>query len=143
MEDKLIIREIKNKKELEKVFIIRKEVFVRGQNVPEEMEIDGEDDKAIHIIVLLKNKPIGCARIRITDNKAKLERISVLAEYRGKGYGKDLVKFLVKFCLDKKVREIYMHAQYYLKNFYSDFGFIERGEIFDEAGIKHIEMVYK
>ena len=112
------------------------------QNVPEELEIDGEDDSATQIIVLLGKKPIGCARIRMVDNKAKLERISILEAYRGKGYGKDLVKFLIKFCLDKKLKEIYMYAQYYLKTFYSTLGFKERGKVFDEAGIKHIEMVY-
>jgi len=140
---KLTIREIENKKELEEIISIRKEVFVKEQNVPEGMEIDGEDDKAIHVIVLLGKKPIGCARIRIIDNRAKLERISILKEYRGNGYGKDLVEFLIKFCLDKKVKEIYMHAQYYLKDFYSDLEFVESGSVFAEAGIKHIEMVYK
>ena len=140
--NKLVIREIKNKKELKKVLEIRTEVFVKGQNVSETLEIDGEDDKATHIIVLLNNKPIGCARIRFLNNKAKLERIAILESYRGKRYGKELVQFLIKFCLDKKVKEIYMHAQYYLKKFYSNLGFKEQGEIFEEAGIKHVEMVY-
>lgn len=140
---KLIIREIKNKKELDEVFRIREEVFVKGQNVPKEMEIDEEDEKATHIIVLLGEKPVGCARIVMEGNRARLGRIAILDECRGKGYGKDLVKFLIKFCLDKKVKEIYMHAQYYLNKFYSELGFVDRGEIFDEAGIKHIEMVYK
>lgn len=139
---KLIIREIKDKNELDEIFRIRKEVFVKGQNVPKELEIDGEDDKATHIIVLLNNKAIGCARIRFVDNKCKLERIAILNEYQGKGYGKKLVQFLIKFCMSKK-KKIYMYAQYYLKDFYSDLGFKEKGEIFEEAGIKHIEMVYE
>jgi len=143
MNEQLMIREIKNKQELETCFEIRKEVFVKGQNVSMELEIDGEDDKATHILVLLGKEAVGCARIRIIDNKAKLERIAILDEYRGEGYGKDLVNFLVKFCINKKVDEIYMHAQYYLKTFYSSLGFKERGEIFEEAGIKHIEMVYE
>ena len=143
MKEELIIREIKSKKELDEVFKIREEVFVKGQNVPKEMEIDEEDEKAIHIIVLLGEKPVGCARIVMTDNRARLGRIAILDECRGKGYGKDLVKFLIEFCLDKKVKEIYMHAQYYLNKFYSELGFVDRGERFDEAGIEHIEMVYK
>jgi predicted GNAT family N-acyltransferase len=34
-----------------------------------------------------------------------------------------------------------VHAQTYLKEFYAEHGFKAEGEVFEEAGIKHVAMV--
>jgi len=75
------IRLIKNKKELKEIFNIRNIVFGKEEKIPREIDFDGLDNKAKQVIILYKNKPIGCARIRFIKNKAKLERIAVLKEY--------------------------------------------------------------
>lgn len=134
----LEIRPIKEG-ELKKVLEIRKTVFIEGQNVPEEIEYDGLEDVSEHIIVILDNKPIGCARIRYIGKTAKLERIAILEEYRGKGYGKELVIFMAEHAA-KKADQLIMHAQYYLLEFYKSIGFEPYGEKFLEAGIEHIKM---
>jgi ElaA protein len=36
-----------------------------------------------------------------------------------------------------------MNAQYYLLEYYRKLGFKPKGKPFDEAGIKHIKMVYE
>ena len=46
----------------------------------------------------------------------------------------------VLYCKQRNAKEIVIHAQFHLKSFYERFGFKTRGEIFIEAGIKHIEM---
>jgi len=38
-------------------------------------------------------------------------------------------------------RKIKISAQYYLKNFYNDLGFLEQGESYLEDGIPHITMI--
>ena len=134
----LEIRPIKEG-EFQKVLAIRKTVFIEGQKVPYEIEYDGLDDVSEHIMVILDKKPIGCARIRYIGKTAKLERIAILKEYRGKGYGKELMKFLVGHA-GKKADEVTMHAQYYLLDFYKSLGFQPVGEKFSEAGIEHIKM---
>ena len=140
--NKLEIREIKNKTELEECFEIRRIVFVMEQNVSKELEWDGLDNQptTTHIIVKAGKKTVGCSRIRFVDSYAKLERIAILSEYRGNGYGKRLIKFMVDICKKKKVKTIKMHAQYYLLEYYKKLGFIPFGKKFDEAGIEHIEM---
>ncbi len=139
----LKIRLIKNKKEFGQVFRIREIVFVKGQNVPKERERDGLDSSSRHVIVFYNGKVIGCARIRLIGNKAKLERIALLKEYRGKGFGKIIMDYLVKYCKRKKVKEIVLHSQCYIKDFYNRCGFKERGKVFYDANIKHIEMYMK
>lgn len=136
----LKIRLIRNRKELEEVFKIREIVFIKGQNVPRVLEMDSFDRSASHVIVFKNNRTIGCARIRFTGNKAKLERIAILKRYRGKGLGKKLVDYLIKYCKKRGVGTIILHSQYYLKDFYKSCGFKARGNPFIEAKIKHIEM---
>ena len=141
--DKLEIRPIKNKRELEQVIEIRKQVFVKGQDVPLDLEVDGLDTKADHMIVYFNDLPIGCARIRTNDDIAKLERIAILEEYRNRGFGKQLTRYLINYCKNKDYKEIYMHSQTYVSDFYKKFGFRKQGKTFFEASIKHVEMYMK
>ncbi len=136
----LKIRFAKTRKELEKVIKLREIIFIKGQKVPKRRERDGFDNNAKHIIVIHKKKSVGCARVRFVRNKAKLERIGILKEYRGRGFGKEIMKYLIKYCKNQNPNEIVMHAQYYLKDFYKKCGFMERGKIFMDAGINHIEI---
>ena len=136
----LDIHLVRDKKELEQVFEIRTMVFIEGQNVPYDEEMDGLDDEAIQVLALLQGKAVGCARVRFIDDRAKLERIAVLPEYRKMGIGQTITSFLVEEAKKRKVREAYMHAQVYANDFYIKCGFVPRGPEFDEAGIIHREM---
>ena len=140
----LKIKIIKTKKELKSAFNIRNIVFGKEQKIPRKIDFDGLDNKTKQILVLYNNKPIGTARIRFIQNRAKLERIALLKKYRGRGLGEKLMNFLIDYCKKKEIKEIYFHAQCYLKDFYKKFGFKIRGKSFIEAGkIKHIEMYLK
>jgi len=142
MKNNIKIRLVKNKKELEQVYKIREIVFIKEQKVAKNIEKDKFDETAKHFIFYYKNKPAGCARIRLIGRNAKLERIAVLNWYRGKGFGKVIVDYLVKYCKRQKMKKIFMNAQYYLREYYKKLGFKPKGRIFDEAGIKHIKMDY-
>jgi predicted GNAT family N-acyltransferase len=139
----LEIRVIRNVDELKAVFKIREEVFIRGQGVQRSIEMDEYDEQAEHVIVLKDGKPIGCARVRPVNGMAKLERIAILEEHRGKHYGKELVKFLIDHCTSKGIDGVFMNSQYYVRDYYRQFGFREEGAPFMEAGIKHIRMVLR
>jgi predicted GNAT family N-acyltransferase len=141
--DGLVLKIAESKEDLNKVFQIRDIVFCDEQKVPKDLEKDSCDAIAEHFLMLLKNKPIGCARIRFNGNEAKLERIAILKEYRGKGLGRPLMKCLIDYCKMKNAKQIYMHAQYHAKGFYEKTGFIAKGKPFIEADIKHVEMVYE
>lgn len=137
----LKIRLARNKRELEQVLQVRKTVFVKGQGVPMSRERDGLDGSSKHAIVFLGGKPVGCARIRFIGKTAKLERIAVLSRYRGTGFGKKLMAYLITYCRRRKVRKIAMHSQHYIRGFYEKFGFRQKGGIFMDAGIKHVELL--
>ncbi|HLC60383.1 MAG TPA: GNAT family N-acetyltransferase [Candidatus Nanoarchaeia archaeon] len=134
------VRLTRNRDELKKVLEVRRVVFIEGQKVLEEREKDGLDISSKHAIVFYKNRVIGCARVRFLNEKVKLERIALLKNYRRKGIGNILMKYLITYSKKSQSKGIVMHAQYYLKNYYGRFGFKPKGRIFMDAGIRHIEM---
>lgn len=142
--ERIDIRRVRNDSERNAVFDIRRTVFIEGQNVPTDLEMDGLDENAEHFIVLEGDTPIGCARVRkLTGPVAKLERIALLSPYRGKGYGRRIVEHLVSHCRSSGIEDIYLHAQCDSRRFYEKCGFTARGPVFAEAGIDHVEMHLK
>ena len=119
---------------------VRHKVFVVEQSIPPEIEMDGKDSDCIHFLALKQSKPIGAARLQ---KYGKIERVSVLREYRTKGIGTAIMKMVIEKAKDLDVEKIYLHSQMDSKIFYQRLGFIELGQIFFEANIPHIEMILK
>jgi len=117
---------------------IRHEVFVIGQNCPEEIEWEFEEEST-HFLVFKKNKAVATARHRKTEKGYKLERFAVLNSERGKGYGHQVLKAILKD-LKEFNGMTYMHAQTDVIPFYEKIGFAKTGNEFEEAGIMHYKM---
>jgi len=71
---------------------VRHKVFVVEQSIPPEIEMDGKDSDCIHFLALKQSKPIGAARLQ---KYGKIERVSVLREYRTKGIGTAIMKMVI------------------------------------------------
>ena len=139
----ITVKEIANRKDLKKAQEIRYQVFVIGQNVPVEDDIDEYEKEARHYLAFLNNNPVGAARWRVTTNGVKLERFAVLDEFRGRGVGSAMMeKILADLRKDPEVRdkEIYLHAQLDAISLYRKFGFVKYGDMFDESGLMHYAM---
>ena len=121
----------------EDICSIRYEVFVGEQNVPEELEIDGLDDEAKHVLAFVDGVPIGTGRILIDGH---IGRVAVLKNYRGQGIGKSIMKELIKWAQDISLEKVWLSSQWHAHSFYLDLGFVSVGEIYKEAGIDHIKM---
>ena len=121
----------------EDICSIRYEVFVGEQNVPEELEIDGLDDEAKHVLAYVDGVPIGTGRILIDGH---IGRVAVLKNYRGHGIGKLIMKELIKWAHDMSLERVWLSSQWHAHSFYLDLGFVCVGDIYKEAGIDHIKM---
>jgi predicted GNAT family N-acyltransferase len=131
-----------DKEELAGALSIRRQVFVKEQDVPDEIVTDGRDPEALHIVVKEANRVIGTARIMFTEERcAKLERMAVLKGYRGRGIGKAIVSFFIREMRKRGVKQAVLHAQHQAAGFYKSCGFRETGTPFLEAGIRHLKMV--
>ena len=121
-------------------FAIRHKVFVVGQNCPEDLEYEFEEEST-HFILLENDVPLATARHRKTEKGFKLERFAVLETARGKGYGMQILEAILHDLKDENTLK-YMHAQQQVIPFYEKVGFIKEGDLFEEAGIMHYKMVY-
>ena len=120
---------------------IRHEVFVIGQNCPEEIEWEFEEEST-HFLVFDNKEAVATARYRETNNGYKLERFAVLENKRGNGYGNIVLKAILKDLSNFNVN-IYMHAQLDVIPFYEKMGFEKEGDLFIEANITHYKMILK
>ena len=137
---KIQVSKVIDPENLEKVFAIRREVFVGEQNCPPELEWEFEDEST-HFLATVDGVPAGASRWRKTDKGYKLERFAVLEQFRG-GVGKALVQAVLDD-LPADATYVYMHAQLAAITLYEKFGFVKTGPQFEEAGIQHFKMVRK
>ena len=137
----LHVQKVNHPEDLDKVFAIRKIVFVDEQNCPPELEWEHEDE-SIHFLATNNGQPCGACRWRKTDLGYKLERFAVLKDFRGQGVGRALIAEALSD-LPEDAHYIYLNAQLDAMSLYAKFGFVAEGEKFEEAGIQHFKMVKK
>ena len=84
--------------ELKEAFEVRRQVFVGEQSIPENLELDGHDREALHMVVKNGVRIIGTARVLLLANgQAKIERMAILKPFRGRGMGKKIISFLCRY----------------------------------------------
>ncbi|MGX7631439.1 GNAT family N-acetyltransferase [Bacillus thuringiensis] len=132
--------------DLETAFHIRREVFVKEQNVPLEDEFDTFDtfdevgEKCKHILVYYNELPVGTGRIRFVNGTGKLERICILKDYRKYGLGKIIIQALEEIAREKESTKVKLHGQTQAEGFYKKLGYQTSSDVFMEDGIPHILM---
>ena len=120
---------------------IRKSVFQEEQGVDPDLDFDGEDETCDQLIASLDKEYVGTARIRyLNQTTAKIERLAVLLIARGYGVGKKIMQKALEVIDSKNIPEVLIHAQEYIKALYQQLGFQQEGEVFEEAGIRHVKM---
>ena len=129
--------------QLQSAFKIREEVFVKEQGVPKDDEYDKYDtlqENCVHMLLIVKNQPVGTARVREVDGTGKLERICILPHMRNLGLGKEIVTYLEKIAIDMGLTDFKLHAQTQAQVFYGKLGYKKDSEVFIEDGIPHVLM---
>src|SRR4051812_8133298 len=91
-----ICQEISASDDLQTCFALRRLVFVGEQHVPETLEMDGEDASARHFALKDEGKIIATCRVRRVGSAAKIERVAVQKDYRRKGLGLELMKYVLQ-----------------------------------------------
>jgi ElaA protein len=137
----LQVKQIFSDQAKRRAFAIRMRVFVREQRVPAEIELDDDDQHAIHFLATISGRVVGTARLVMHGNDAKIGRMAVLKKYRGKGVGAALLKRSITAARRRGAGKIFLHAQVPVIEFYEKMGFRCVGRVFDEAGIAHRKMI--
>lgn len=120
---------------------LRRTVFIEEQRVPEDREIDGLDDEAIHLLATQDGQPIGSARILLDGDTGKIGRVCVLPQARGTGLGAALIRAALDVLrVQPGIARAKLGAQTHALGFYEKLGFTAYGPVYDDAGIPHRDM---
>ena len=124
---------------------LRTEVFVEEQEIPQELEWDVHDSKALHALILNKlGQPVATGRLLQPQPKlAQIGRMAVSKPLRGGNLGRMVIDSLVEVARQRGDHQVILHAQCSAEGFYRRLGFKAHGEVFQDAGIDHIEMTLK
>ncbi len=120
---------------------IRQKVFVEEQGF--QNEFDDIDTIAMHFVLFDDMETaIGTCRVyEDAQNKTYvLGRLAVTREYRGKNSGRLIVKKAEEYVQSLGGKELRLHAQCRITEFYNKLGFSEFGDIDDDEGCPHIWM---
>jgi len=126
----------------DRLISVRHEVFVIGQNVAEEIEIDGLDPEQTHFLAEATDSGEAIGTARLADS-GKIGRVGVLESWRSKGVGYTIVKAVIAAADERGIAALYLHAQTTSVAFYQKLGFVvdpAAGE-FLEADIPHRRMI--
>jgi len=124
-----------------KVMAVRDIVFCGEQGIASALEHDEHDATSLHVLGEEAGVPVAAGRMRFFDDYAKLERIAVLKEQRGKGIGRALTEFMLGVARQRGFTCCRLNAQAHLVHFYAAHGFRSCGLQFLEAGIVHCPML--
>ena len=132
--------------ELYELLQLRSEVFVVEQDCVYQ-DIDGKDDKALHILGFKAKKIVAYTRVFKPGDyfkHASIGRVVVAKPERAFKYGYTIMNASIQ-AIKAHYSETIIHlsAQCYLKRFYNNLGFYEVGEEYLEDGIPHVGMLKK
>lgn len=125
---------------------LRQKVFMLEQRIPV-LDADGEDMEALH---LCGRGPLGLAAYaRIfppgdheEERAVHIGRVCVDDYHRGEGIGRALMEQALNCAHDlAPTAPVLISAQAHLVAFYESLGFQVDGEIYDDHGVPHVDMM--
>lgn len=135
------IREVTWLEAEDQLRIIRTQVFIVEQSVPEDMEWDGLDDEAVHLLAVCPDGTVvGTVRLLLDGH---IGRMAVVKGWRNQGVGRALLARVLDIASMKGMNHIELNAQSTALGFYEKAGFHRVGEEFLDAGIPHYRMSYR
>lgn len=126
--------------EIDAALELRREVFVGQQGVTLEADRDGRDPEALHIVAVDEGRVVGTCRLLFDGGIARLGRMAVVDELRGRGVGAAILEVAERESRAARARRIRLHAQLAARSLYERGGFEIVGKEFMEEGIPHLTM---
>ncbi|MDP6605647.1 MAG: GNAT family N-acetyltransferase [Dehalococcoidia bacterium] len=149
MSEELRISLVTTQAELNECLLVRRAVFIREQGVTEEEEIDEHDGdpatvtSALHVLGRVEGFPSATGRLLLdypAGENAHIGRVAVMQQLRGRGYGRAVMEALQAQARERDIAGITLDAQLHAISFYEGLGYVARGDVFLDAGIKHRSM---
>ena len=131
-------------RELHACYRLRGEVFVVGQQICSEPDVDELDPHCHHVMIWLGDELVGTARLKPVGEDAyiKVGRVAIAEAHRGRGLGSSMMRAIQAWIGQVPGRSGTMSAQAHLERWYGSLGWISNSSVYMEAGIAHIQLLY-
>jgi predicted GNAT family N-acyltransferase len=126
--------------EVDDALELRRRVYVDEQGVTLEADRDGLDPDAVHLVAIEDGRVVGTCRLVFEGGLARLGRMAVEGEVRGRGLGTAILAAAEREARAAGATRIRLHSQTAARSLYERGGFEVRGEEFMEEGIPHVTM---
>jgi predicted GNAT family N-acyltransferase len=127
--------------DLAAVYALRHEVFVLGQDVPEDLERDELDDTCDHAVAVRDGQVVATGRLLDPGTgTGTIGRMAVADRARRTGLGAAVLRRLEERARERGLDAVELHAQVHAQGFYDRAGYAPYGETYLEAGIEHVSM---
>lgn len=125
-------------RELYDLLALRDRVFVVGQRITAEAEVDGLDPRAVHVLGRdASGQVVATARLFFDTRPVKVGRVAVDTYLQRQGLGTEVMQYVHQVLGDRPAA---MSAQAHLEGWYAGLGWKREGELYVEADIPHVRM---
>ena len=126
-----------------KVQNIRIKIFNKELGLANSDIFDNDDETLEQFLIMNNDIPIGTFRLREVNDSHKIERMGILSEYRSKGFGKLALEEIKLYAKKTEKSKIILDSIYNVRNFYTNSGFIQSGNVYSKVGIPHVKMYFE
>jgi predicted GNAT family N-acyltransferase len=136
------IRWTREERLLRAALALREEVFCSEQGVARELELDGRDRDARHLVAVdpASGEVVGTLRLLRENDTAKVGRVAVCRGFRRRGVASQMLQMAVEQARAEGCTRARLAAQARATLLYEGAGFVVESEPFQEAGIEHVWM---
>ncbi len=139
--DAITIKEVETEEELARAHTIREEVLEAEQGFPHEVNVDGQDAAASHVLVLDGDIAVGTGRVvSVGPGEGKIARMALLSPYRGHGLGERLIRRLEDLARRRGLETVYLEPHPRLEAFGRKLGYEKLPSSLELGGHQLIRM---
>jgi len=123
-ERETLVERAQTSDDLSAALAIRHQVFTEEQGIPAELDLDGLDGGAIHVLAREGDAAVATGRlVESGEGHGVLARIAVLPEQRRSGVGRRVLICLERIASERGLRSLSLHPHQYLQPFYEGLGY--------------------
>lgn len=107
-----------------------------------QMELANDFD-GVHFGIYHEYELTGVVSLFEQENLAQFRKMAVLPEAQGKGFGKQLLLYVIDYCKQQKIETLWCNARTSAVEFYKKIGFATIGEPYLQNQLEYIKMEIK
>lgn len=104
-----------------------------------DMELPGDFD-AMHFGLYYQYELTGVVSLFIEGTTAQFRKMAVLPNDQGKGFGLQLLQYLVDYCREQGIKKLWCNARVSAIDFYKKLGFVTVGKPYEKNEIAYVKM---